>query len=113
MKEFSHVHIVCLLHKLVTSSRGIDDLSFGFDRSRNRRKQEVTNNKNNKGKYHLRVYSRDIVGFAEQQVVATFGLGYRLTLTGNTDNAVLNKTNDTNKAKTKINRLNGMFHIIP
>ena len=105
LEEISHVHIVCLLRKLLTSSRGSDDLSFGFFRSRDRRKQELTNNKNIKGKYHLRIYSRDIVGFAEQQVVATFGLGYRLTLTGNTDNAVLNKANATNKAKIKINRL--------
>ena len=33
----------------------------------------------------------------------TNGLGYKLTLTRNTDNAVLNKDNGTNNAKIKIN----------
>ena len=33
------------------------------------------------------------------------GLGYKLTLTRNTDNAVLNKDNATNNAKTKINAI--------
>ena len=31
-----------------------------------------------------------------------FGLGYELTLTGKTDNAVLNKDNAINNAKIKI-----------
>ena len=80
-------------------------MSIGFDRSRDRRKRELTNNKNIKGKYHLRIYLRDISGFAEHQETATYGLGYRLTLTRNTDNAVLKKANATNSAKNKINSL--------
>ena len=43
--------------------------------------------------------------FAEHQETATYGLGYKLTLTGNTDNAVLNKANATNNAEIKINAL--------
>ena len=41
-------------------------------------------------------------GFAEHQETATYGLGYKLTLTRNTDNAVLNRANATNNAKIKI-----------
>ena len=91
-----------MIYKLLTSSRGSDDLSFGFDRGRNRRQRELTNNKNFKGKYLVRIYLKDIFGFAEHQEAATYGLGYTLTLIGNTDNAVLTENNATNNAKIKI-----------
>ena len=48
---------------------------------------------------------KDFFGFAEYQVKGTYGLGYKLTLTRNTDNAVLNKDNAVNNAKIKINAL--------
>ena len=105
LEEISHAHIVSLMYKLSSSSKGSDDLSIGFDRDRNRRKRELTNNKNIKGKYHLRIYLRDVFGLAEHQEQGTYGLGYKLTLTRNTDNAVLNKDNAVNKAKIKINAL--------
>ena len=41
----------------------------------------------------------DIFGFCENQVKATCGLGYRLTLTRNSDNKVLNKGIAINNAK--------------
>ena len=53
------------MYKLLTSSKGTDDLSIGSDCSRDRRKQELILNKNIKGKYHLRIYLRHIFGFAE------------------------------------------------
>ena len=55
LEEISHAHIVSLMYELLSSSKGSDDLSIGFDRSRDRRKRELTNNKNIKGKYHLRI----------------------------------------------------------
>ena len=103
--EISHAQIVSLMYKLLSSCKGSDDLSIGFDRDRNRRKRELTNNKNIKGKYHLRIYLRDIFGFAEHQEKGTYGLGYKLTLTRNSDNAVLNKDNAVNNAEIKINGL--------
>ena len=45
---------------------------------------------------------KDISGFAELQEKPTFGLGYKLTLTKNTDNVVLNKDNAINNAKIRI-----------
>ena len=48
---------------------------------------------------------RDIFSFAEHQETAFFGLGYKLTLTRNAGNAVLNKDNATNNAKIKVNAL--------
>ena len=91
------------MYKLLTSSKGSDDLSIGFDRDRTRRRNELTNNKNIKGKNHVRIYLKDIFGYAEYQQKGTFGLVYKLTLTRNTDNAVLNKGNAINIGKVKIN----------
>ena len=102
LEKIDHAHIVSLMYKLLTSSRGSDDLSIGFDRDRNRRQRELTNNKSQKGKYHVRIYLKDVFGFAEYQEKGTYGLGYKLTMTRNSDNAVLNKTNATNNAKIKI-----------
>ena len=101
LKINGHAHIVSLMYKLLSSSRGSDDLSIGFDRDRNRRQRELSNNKSQKGKYHVRIYLKDVFGFAEYQEKVTYGLGYKLTLTRNSDNAVLNKANATNNAKNK------------
>ena len=65
LEEISHAHIVSLLYKFLTSSKDSDDLSIGFDRSRDRRQRELTNNKNRKSKYHLKNYLGDFFGFAQ------------------------------------------------
>ena len=93
------------MYKLLTSSKGSDDLSVGFDRDRNRRQRELSNNKNQKRKYHVRVFFKGVFGFAEYQEKATYGLGYKLTLTKNTVNAVLNKGNAINIGKIKVNAI--------
>ena len=105
LEYIDHAHIVSLMYKLLSSSKGSDDLSIGFDKDRNRRQRELTNNKSQKGKYHVTIYLKDIFGFAEYQEKGTYGLGYKLTLTRNTDNAVLNKANAINNGKVKINAI--------
>ena len=105
LENIDHAHIVSLMYKLLTSSKGSDDLSIGFDRDRTRRRNELTNNKNIKGKYHVRIFLKDVFGFAEYQEKGTFGLGYKLTMTRNSDNTVLNKTNAINNGKVKINAI--------
>ena len=105
LEEISDAHIVSLMYKLLTSSKDSDDLSIGFDRNRGRRKNELTNNKTIKGKYHIRIYLKDIFRFAEHQEKGTYGLGYKLTLTRNTDNTVLNKDNVVVNGRVKINSL--------
>ena len=80
LEDISHAHIVSLMYKLIRSAKDSDDLSLAFDRDRNRRKQELTNNKNLKGRYHLRFTLKGLIGFAEHQEKATYGLGYKLTL---------------------------------
>ena len=102
IENIDHAHIVSLMYKLLTSSKGSDDLSIGFDRDRTRRRNELTNKKNIKGKYHVRIYLKDIFGFAECQEKGTYGLGYKLSMTRNSDNAVLNKDNAINIGKLKL-----------
>ena len=105
IEEFNNPHIACLKYQLITSVKDSYDLSIGFDCSRDRRQRELTNNKNIKVKYHVRIMPRDIFGFAEHPEEATYGLGYKLTLTGNNDSAVLNKGNTVNDAKIKTNSI--------
>ena len=55
---------------------------------------------------------KDVFGFAEHQEKATSGLGYKLTLTRNFDNSVLNKANATIIGEIKLIVLSGMCRII-
>ena len=89
-------------------------MSISFDRSRDRRKRELLNNRTQKGNFLLRIYLKGVFGFAEYQETGTVGLSYRSTLTRNTDNAVLSKNNATNNAKTVINGIEWYVpHYIP
>ena len=65
----------------------------------------MTNNKTQKGKYLVRIYLKDVFGFAEYQDKGTYGLGYKVTLTRNTNNAVLNKDNAVNLGRVKNNAI--------
>ena len=76
LEDISHCHIVSLLYKLITSSKDSDDLSIGFDRNRNKRRDVLAQNKNLKNEYHVRSMLKDVFGFAECQEKATYGLGY-------------------------------------
>ena len=114
LEDISHTHLVSLMYKLITSSKNSDDLSIGFNRSRARRRDEMTTNKNVKDKYHLRFMLKDIFGFAEYQEKATYGLGYKLTLTRNKDEAVIDKVAGFAEARIKIDRIHWYVpHYIP
>ena len=63
------------MYELKTSARGFDDLFIGFDRDRNRRQRELTNNINIKGKYHIGIMLSNIFGSVEPQEKATYGFG--------------------------------------
>ena len=102
IEDINHAHNVRLMYTLITSGENSDDLSIGFDRDRGRRQRELTYDKNRKVKYHVPIMLKDIFGFAEHQAKGTYGLGYKLTLTRNSDNAVLNKGNAINNAEIKI-----------
>ena len=104
LEDISHAHIVSLMYKLITSARGSDDLFIGFDRDRGRRQRELTK-KTHTCEFHVRIMLKDIFGFAEHQENAIYGLGYKLTLTRKTENAVLNNGIAINNAKIKINAI--------
>ena len=102
LEDITHAHILSIIYKLITSAKGTDDLSIAFDRDCERRQRELTNNKNIKVKKHVKILLEDVFGFAEHQEKATYGLGYKLTITGKNDNSVLNKDNAINNATIKI-----------
>ena len=114
VEHINHAHLVSLLYKLLTSSKRSDDLSIGFDRSSARRREEITDNKNVKGKFHLRIMLKDVFGFAEGQGKATYGLGYKLTLTRNKDEAVIDKVAGIADARIEIDHFHWYVpHYIP
>ena len=105
LEDIRHAHIVSLMSKVLTSSKGSADLSIGFDRSSGRRQDDVTNNKNVKGKFHRRIMLKDVFDFAECQEKETYGLGYKLTLTRNKDEAVIDKVAGIADARIKNDHL--------
>ena len=105
IEDISRAHIVSLMYKLLTSSKASDDLSIGFDRSSARRRDEMTKNKNVKGKFHLRIMLEDVFGSGEHQEKATYVLGYKLTLTRNKDEAVIDKVVGIAEATIKIDHI--------
>ena len=50
LEDVSHAHIVSLMYILITTAKDMNDLSIGFNRDRTRRRNELSNNKNIKGK---------------------------------------------------------------
>ena len=105
LEDISHAHLVSLMYKLITSSKDSNDLSIGFDNSRNRRRDELALNKDIKCKYHVKIMLKDVFGFVEQQEKATYGLGYKLTLTRNKGDAVIDKANGIADARIKIDHI--------
>ena len=89
-------------------------MSVGFDRNRGRRQLKLTNNKNIKGKNHLRIMLKDVFRFAELQEKATYGLGYKLTITKNKDEAASDKAVGKSDARIEIDHIHWYVpHYIP
>ena len=105
LEDISHAHLVSLTYKLKTSSKTSDDLPIGFDRSRARQQDEMTDNKRVKGKHHLRIMLKGVFGFAEHQEKATYGLGSKLTLTRNKYEAVIDKVAGIADARIEIDHI--------
>ena len=92
------------MYKLNTSSKDSNDQCLGFGHSRNRR-DELAANKGVKGKFYLKILLKDVFGFAECQEEATYGLGYKPTLTRNKDDAVIDKAGGIADSRIRINHI--------
>ena len=55
------------MFKLIGSAKDSDDLSIRFDQDSGRRRNELTNNENTKGKKHLGIMLKDVFEIAENQ----------------------------------------------
>ena len=105
LEDISHAHIVPSVYKLMTSAKDSDDLSIGFDRSRDRRKEKLINNKNLKSKHLLKIMLEDNLGFDEHLQKATYGLGFKLTLTRNKDDAIIDRPPGIADVRIKIDHI--------
>ena len=105
LEDISHAHLVSLLYKIMTSSKDSNDLSIGFDHSRNKGRDELALNKNIKGENHVKIMLKDVFGFAERHEKDTYGLGYKLTLTRNKDDAVIDKAGGIADARIRIDHI--------
>ena len=77
-------------------------MSIGFNRDPGRRQQELTNNKNIKGKFYVRFMMKDVLAFAELQEEAKYGLCYNSNLTRKKDEVVIHKARDIDDARLKL-----------
>ena len=98
MEEIDNAHILCLIYKFLSSSRDCDGISNGFHRSIDAREGELTNNILTKCNYDVRIYRKDFCSFAEHQDKGSNGLGFKLTLQGNSTNHILSHHAEANDA---------------
>ena len=98
IEEIDKAHVICLMYKLISSSRDSDDLSIVFHRSNGVHERELTIIKTTKGNYRVRIYLKDVFSFAEHQDNCNYGLGCKLTLQRKKDNHVLSHPAQVNDA---------------
>ena len=99
--------------KLLTSSQQISHLRYGFEESNTIRRQELTNNKTEKGTFFVRIKLKDLFGFADQEKIP-YGLGYTLTLKRNTNNDMILRGAGVDAAKVVVKDISWYIsHYVP
>ena len=101
LEKVDNLHPISLMYKFLTSNQQTSQLMYGFEESQATRRQELTNNKTEKGTYFVRIRLSDIFGFADQEKI-TYGLGYTLTLKRNNNNDPIIRDNGVDAAKINI-----------
>ena len=101
LEKVDNLHPVCLIYELLTSTQQTSQLMYGFEESQASRRQELTNNKTEKGTFFVRIKLTDIFGFADREKI-TYGLGYSLTLKRNNNNDPIIRDNGGDAAKIVI-----------
>ena len=86
---------------------------YGFEEDTTIRRQELTNNKNEKGTFFVRIKLKDLFGFADQEKI-TYGLGYTLTLKRNTNNDAILRSVGVDASKVVIKDIGWYIpHYVP
>ena len=113
LEKVDNLHPICLMYKLLTSTSQTSQLLYGFEQSTTIRRQELTNNKNEKGTFFVRIKLKDLFGFADQEKI-TYGLGYTLTLKRNTNNDAILRSVGEDAAKVDIKDIGWYIpHFVP
>ena len=101
LEKVDNLHPISLMIKLLTSTSQTSQILYGFDESTTIRRQELTNNKNEKGTFFVRIKLKNLFGFADQEKI-TYGLGYTLTLKRNTNNDAILRGAGVDAAKVVV-----------
>ena len=113
LEKVDNLHPICLMYKLLTSSQQTSQLMYGFEESTTIRRQELSNNKTEKGTFFVRRKLKDLFGFADQDKI-TYGLGYTLTLKRNTNNDVIIRGAGVDAAKVVVKDISWYIpHYVP
>ena len=113
LEKVDNLHPICLMYKLLTSVQQTSQLMYGFEESTTIRRQELTNNKTEKGTFVVRLKLKDLFGFADQENI-TYGLDYTLTLKRNSSNDVVFRTNGVDDAKVVVKDISWYIpHYVP
>ena len=113
LEKVDNLHLISLMYKLLTSTSQTSQLLYGFEESTIIRRQELTNNKNEKGTFLVRINLKDLFGFADQEKI-TYGLGYTLTLKRNTKNDAILRSVRVDAAKVVIKDIGWYIpHYVP
>ena len=113
LEKVDNLHLISLMYKLLTSTKSTSQLMYGFEEDTTIRRQELTNNKNEKGTFFVRIKLKDLLGFADQEKI-TYGLGYTLTLKRNTNNDAILRSVGVDAAKVVIKDIGWYIpHYVP
>ena len=113
LEKVDTLHLISLMYKLLTSTKSTSQLMYGFEENLSVRRQELTNNKNEKGTFFVRIKLKDLFGFADQEKI-TYGLGYTLTLKRNTNNDAILRSVGVDAAKVVIKDIGWYIpHYVP
>ena len=113
LEKVDNLHLISLMYKLLTSTSQTSQLLYGFEEILSVRRQELTNNKNEKGTFFVRIKLKDLFGFADQEKI-TYGLGYTLTLKRNTNNDAILRSVGVDAAKVVIKDIGWYIpHYVP
>ena len=113
LEKVDNLHPISLMIKLLTSTQQTSQLMYGFEESQTTRRQELTNNKTEKGTFFVRIKLKDLFGFADQEKI-TYGLGYSLTLKRNNNNDPIIRDNGVDAANINIKDISWLIpHYTP